>query len=86
MIMLRIREIERVMVNVVLCFLLFLVCGDFLIWVVCKFLCGVVVGCGKNLLYILLDLEFRFSIVFIFCLISLVYLMFYVRYFNSVWN
>lgn len=76
MIMLRIREIERVMVNVVLCFLLFLVCGDFLIWVVCKFLCGVVVGCGKNLLYILLDLEFRFSIVFIFCLISLVYLMF----------
>lgn len=86
MIILRIREIERVMVNVVLCFLLFLVCGDFLIWVVWKFLCGVVVGCDKNLLYILLDLEFRFSIVFIFCLISLVYLMFYVRYFNSVWN
>lgn len=78
MIMLRIREIERVMVNVVLCLLLFLVCGDFLIWVVCKFLCGVnvVVGFGKKLLYILLELEFRFSIVFIFCLIGLVYLMF----------
>lgn len=77
MIMLRIREIERVMVNVVLCFLLFLV-GDFLIWVICLFLCwvNVVVGFGKNLLYILLELEFIFSIVFIFCLIGLVYLMF----------
>lgn len=77
MIMLRISEIERVMVNVVLCFLLFLV-GDFLIWVICIFLCwvNVGVGFGKNLLYILLELEFRFSIVFIFCLIGLVYLMF----------